>query len=291
MPRDPMPAFLGSETHHQDPALSLFHVIPVPYEKTVSYGMGANRGPAAILEASWYLEAFDGVGIPAEKGIYTWYPVDCRGGPEQVLSEIQKTVAAVFRERKIPVILGGEHTVTLGAARALKHHMENSGIIQLDAHADLRNVFDGTRYSHACVMRRVHELGTPLIQVGVRSLCLEEHVFRESNAIQHYDAEGLFPGGLPDGWLPEDFPDNVYVTIDVDALDPSLMPATGTPEPGGLSWYMALDVLRSIAEQRRVVGFDLVELAPIPGLHACEFTAAKLIYAFMGMIHAGAVRP
>jgi agmatinase len=284
MHRDPMPAFLGSEIGKSDPAVSLFHVIPVPYEKTVSYGLGTNRGPAAILEASWYLEAFDGAAIPAEKGIYTCDPVDCRGGPEEVLSGIEKSTGALFRTGRIPVMLGGEHTVTLGAARALRHAGEKGGMIQLDAHADLRDSFEGTPYSHACVMRRVHELGIPLIQIGVRSLSLEEHRFRKSSGITHHDAAGLIPNGLPARWLPEDFPENVYVTIDIDALDPSLMPATGTPEPGGLSWYMTLDILRSIARQRRVVGFDLVELAPIPGLHACEYTAAKLIYAFMGMI-------
>lgn len=285
--RDEYPAFLGSELGPQAPETSLFHVVPVPYEKTVSYGRGTGKGPSAILKASWQLEVFDGRGAPAERGIFTCDPVECAGRAEDVIERIEKAVSSFFASKKIPVMLGGEHTVTLGAARAVSLRFPLAGIVQLDAHADLRNSYEGTLLSHACVMRRVHELGIPFIQLGVRSLCLEEHQFRQSNGMVYYDAPRLNEAGLPKTWLPDDFPEDVYVTIDIDSLDASIMPATGTPEPGGLSWYLTLDILRSIAAKRRVIGFDLVELAPIPGLHACDYTAAKLIYMFMGAIVSG----
>ncbi len=289
--RDEYPAFLGSELGPQAPETSLFHIVPVPYEKTVSYGKGTENGPFAILKASWQLEVFDGKGVPAERGIFTRDPIECAGRAEEITSRIEKVISSILNSKKIPVMLGGEHTVTLGAARAVRSGFRDAGIIQLDAHADLRDSYDGTPLSHACVMRRVHELGIPFIQMGVRSLCLEEHYFRESNSIVHYDAPGLNEAGLPANWLPEDFPNDVYVTVDIDSLDSSIMPATGTPEPGGLSWYLTLDILRSIAGQRRVIGFDLVELAPVPGLHACDYTAAKLIYMFMAAIVSGSAHP
>ncbi|RJR16879.1 MAG: agmatinase [Desulfobacteraceae bacterium] len=282
--RHEYPAFLGSELGPQNPETSLFHIVPVPYEKTVTYGKGTEKGPSAILKASWQLEIFDGKGVPAERGIFTHGPIDCAGRAEDVISRIEKTISLVLSSGKIPVMLGGEHTVSLGAARAVRKSFTDAGIIQLDAHADLRNVYDGTRLSHACIMRRVHDLGIPFVQMGVRSLSPDEKYFRESNEIRCYDAPGLNKTGLPANWMPEGFPKDVYVTIDIDSLDSSIMPATGTPEPGGLSWYMTLDILMSIAKQRRIVGFDLVELAPVAGLHHCDYTAAKLIYLFMGAI-------
>jgi len=288
---DDYPAFLGSELGPQAPETSLFHIVPVPYEKTVSYGKGTGKGPSAILKASWQLEVFDGRGVPAERGIFTHEPVECAGRADEVIGRIEKAISGILNLKKIPVMLGGEHTVTLGAARAVRSCLPGAGIVQLDAHADLRDSYEGTPLSHACVMRRVHELGMPFIQLGVRSLCLEEHHFRQSNGIVYYDAPGMNEDGLPKTWLPEDFPVDVYVTIDIDSLDSSIMPATGTPEPGGLSWYLTLDIQRSIAGQRRVIGFDLVELAPVPSLHACDYTAAKLIYLFMGAIVSGSPHP
>ena len=278
------PAFLGSETGNTKPEESMFHVIPVPCEKTVSYGRGTSGGPSAILDASWQLELFDGESVPAESGIHTWPAVSCRGRYEQILDRIESAAEKVLSLEKIPVILGGEHTVTLGAVRAMKKHGMDIGIIQFDAHADLRSTFEGSPLSHACVMRRVAELGVPVIQIGVRSLSPDDIEFRREKSIIHFDAAYVARHGLPADFIPASFPPKVYVTIDIDGLDPSIVPATGTPEPGGLGWYDVMDALETIAGQRRIAGFDLVELAPIKNLHASDFTAARLVYNTMGFI-------
>ena len=280
----PFPGFLASEIPPAQPEECLFHVIPVPYEKTVSYGAGTAAGPLAILESSQQLELFDGISIPAEYGIYTHPPVNCDGPDEETLEKIAKTVSSVLDLKKIPVVLGGEHTVSVGAFRAVKAHFKDFGIVQFDAHADLRDTYHGTPLSHACVMRRAVEMDIPIFQIGVRSLSWEEHVLRQERHIGHLDASDIGMAPVPDVILPDDFPQNIYITFDVDGLDPSLMPATGTPEPGGLSWYQAFSALSAVMRGRRVIGLDVVELAPIPGMHAPQFTAARLIYNLFGMI-------
>lgn len=287
------PAFLGSELGPQSPESSLFHVIPVPYEKTVSYVKGTGKAPSAILKASWQLELFDGKGIPAERGIFTHNAIDCEGDALAVISSIERQVLELFRSKKIPVMIGGEHTITLAAGKALKAMYPDAGIIQFDAHADLRDNYEGDSLSHACVMRRISELGTPIFQAGVRSLCMEEVEYRRKTGIQCLDPYDLFDSSPPPKWTPAGFPSKVYVTIDIDALDSSFMPATGTPEPGGLSWRMLLNLLASLSCEREVVGFDVVELSPVTGMHACDYAAAKLIYLFMGMIarRSQALRP
>jgi agmatinase len=176
-------------------------------------------------------------------------------------------------------VLGGEHTVTLGALRALKAAGEEFGVIQFDAHADLRDEYEGSKLSHACVMRRaVDGLGLPLFQVGVRALSLEEHELRIERGI-----------GFSNGWnfsadkIPADFPEKVYITFDVDGLDPSAMPSTGTPVPDGLTWREAFQCLEEISKVRKIIAADVVELAPIDGLHAPDFGAAQLVYRIMGL--------
>jgi N1-aminopropylagmatine ureohydrolase len=278
------PSFLVSELGYVKPDQALFHVIPVPYEKTVTYGTGTAGGPSAILTASQQLELYDGFGIPAEKGIYTEAPHHCRGLPEPVLESLATRVAAVVAKKKIPVVLGGEHTVTAGALMGITRVLGPVGVIQFDAHADLRDRYEGSRFNHACAMHRVLDQGHRLFQMGVRSLSLEEVRYRRDQAIGHVDAADIHRGGIPEIILPEDFPQDIYITIDVDCLDPSLMPSTGTPEPGGLTWYQMTDALEGICRGRRVSGFDMVELAPIPGFHAPDFTIAKLIYQVMGVI-------
>jgi agmatinase len=277
------PAFLASEFTPAAADRARFHVIPVPYEHTVSYGAGTADGPRAILEASQQLEAFDGRGTPGSAGIHTTPPVDCQGEAVKVLQRITDAVARARARGAVPVVLGGEHTVTLGAVTALAGDGAPLGIVQIDAHADLRSSYEGTPYSHACVMRRVWELETPIAQFGVRSLCVEEQEFRRTHAIWHMDAEALCRRGLPDTLLPDTFPRRLYITIDVDGLDPSVIPATGTPEPGGLGWYQMLDLLARVAAGREVIGFDVVELAPVAGFHVSEYAAAKLVYYLMGI--------
>ncbi|MDA8404425.1 MAG: agmatinase [Desulfobacteraceae bacterium] len=280
----PFPGFLASEIAPAKPEHCLFHVIPVPYEKTVSYGAGTAAGPLAILESSQQLELFDGVGIPAEHGIHTLPPLDCDGPAEIVLEKISAAVSHVLDLKKIPVVLGGEHTVSAGAFRAAKAHFNNFGIVQFDAHADLRDTYHGTPLSHACVMRRAIEMDIPIFQIGVRSLSWEEHLLRRGRHIGHLDASAIGMAPVPDVILPDDFPQTIYITFDVDGLDPSIMPATGTPEPGGLNWHQSISALGAVMRGRRVIGFDVVELAPVPGMNAPDFTAARLIYTLFGMI-------
>ena len=276
--------FHGQDVAPAAPQEALFHVIPAPMEQSVSYGTGAAQGPAAILAASAQLELFDSHGgdIPAAAGIYTAPPVDCQGGSQQVLARIEEAVAKTLRLGKIPVLLGGEHTVTLGAIGALHQQGQRFGVIQFDAHADLRDSYEGSPYSHACVMRRIHELGIPIYQLGTRSYSLEEWQYRQQQRIAYRDAEDIWRQG-DDLHLPDDFPEQVYITFDIDGLDGAILPATGTPVPGGLTWYQALSLLEQIFTTRRCLGFDLVELAPIPGLHQADFAAAQLVYQMMGM--------
>lgn len=278
------PHFLASEITPPLPEEALFHIIPAPYEKSVSYGRGTARGPGAILESSQYLELFDGIGIPAEKGIHTCRPIDCEGSANVVLQRISEAVSSVLRLGKIPVLLGGEHTVSAGAFRALKNHCGDFGIIQFDAHADLRDTYEGTPHSHACVMHRALDLHIPMYQIGVRSLSYEEHLLRDQRKIGRRDASTIHADGIPEDILPPDFPDAIYITFDVDAFDPSVMPATGTPEPGGLNWRQTFQALESVMRGRNAIGFDVVELAPIPGIHASEFTMARFIYNLFGII-------
>ncbi len=275
--------FLGSELDSISED-ALFHILPVPFERTVSYGGGTALGPQAIIESSHQLELFDGQGIPAEKGIFTHPPVSCSGEITGVLDAIERFVSLSFERKKIPVLLGGEHTVTVGALGALKKGREKIGIVQFDAHADLRNAYQGTPYSHACVMRRAFDLEIPIFQIGIRSLSHEEHILRITEKIPHLDAAEINRNGIPSPLLPPDFPDTLYLTLDVDALDPAIMPSTGTPEPGGLSWYQMMACLENVVAGRRVAGFDVVELAPVTGNHGPDFTAAKLVYSVMGII-------
>ncbi len=185
---------------------------------------------------------------------------------------------------KIPVILGGEHTVTIGAVRAMKERYPDIAVLQLDAHADMRDIYQGSPYSHACVGRRIWEI-SPLVQVGVRSMSAERAAFIEERGIK------VFPPDFREensNWvkiISENFTKDVYITVDLDVLDPSIMPATGTPEPGGLYWKDILRLIREIAGRCTVREFDIVELAPIPGMIAPDFTAAKLAYRVMGYIN------
>jgi len=301
--------FLDSELPFRPADECRFHVIPVPFEATVSYGGGTASGPEAILEASSQLEVWTGRAVPSRQGIFTWPAVDCEGRAEDVLERIEQAVQTALAQGPqtdsplttapatpcevpgtampaVPVILGGEHTVSLGALRALKKRYGDFGIVHFDAHADLRDNYEGTPYSHACVMRRaVQDLGLSLYQIGVRSLSPEEELYRRAQNIQHLDArEAKFPGFPASFSLPAGFPKNVYLSFDVDALDSSLMPATGTPDPGGLLWWDALDLVERCLKGRCCLGFDVVEFAPVPSLHAPAFTAARLAHEIMGIL-------
>jgi len=279
--------FHGDDVKPSPPENALFHVIPAPMEQSVSYGAGAARGPAAIIAASRQLELLTDYGIPAEHGIHTAKAVDCQGGAAAVLDRIEKSVGRACALGKIPVLLGGEHTVTLGAVRALKKFHGHFGLIQFDAHADLRDRYEGSPYSHACVMRRVHELGIPMVQIATRAYSLEEQKYRQENqgSLGYLDARDI--DGQASLALPAFIPEQVYISFDVDAFDAAVMPATGTPVPGGLIWRQAMDILEKIFAERRCIGFDVVEFAPIAGLHFADFTAAQLVYNLMGLASGG----
>lgn len=276
--------FFETDVPDLGPAKARFHVLPVPYEKTVSYGGGTKDGPAAILEASGQLERWDGASDPGAEGIYTWPAVDCSGEPERVIDLIALGVRKILEMKKMPVVLGGEHTVTWGVIKGyLDAGEKDFGVVQIDAHADLRDAYEGDKYSHASVMRRVVEAGVPLVQLGNRAYCEEEREARVKHKVVAHDAAAIVPQNVMHVELPKDFPPRVFFTVDVDGIDPSVLPATGTPVPGGLTWYQTLGLFESVARQRKLIGFDVMEFAPIPNFHAFDFAAALLTYKLMGI--------
>lgn len=278
------PHFLGSEIDQADAQRAAIHVLPVPYERTVSYGGGTRNGPSAILDASWQLETWDGHSSPCERGIHTCEPVDCSGEPDSVIANIAAATAEIVHHGAFPVVLGGEHTVTGGVLRGLRDAgYKDFGIVQIDAHADLRDAYEGDPLSHASVMKRAVDMGIPIFSLGVRAFCEEERDARLAHGVHHLDAEALVPGNVSSVTLPDDFPAQVFFTLDIDGMDPSVFPSTGTPVPGGLGWYQTLGLFESVAAQRRIIGFDIMEFAPIPGFHAYDFAAALLTYKMLGI--------
>lgn len=263
-----------------------FVVIPVPYDLTSTYQAGSRNGPAAILAASASMELYDEeLGVETYlDGIHTTAPLDIDArGPEFMVRTVRDTVTQVLSSRRIPVVLGGEHSVSIGAVQAVKDRYPSVSVLQLDAHADLRDSYQGSAYSHASVGRRICEM-CPLVQVGVRSMSADEARFIENEKIPQWSPHDV--KNIPDlikkicGNLSED----IYITIDLDVLDPSVMPATGTPEPGGILWDDLICLIRGVSEPCAIRGFDIVELCPIPGMVAPDFTAAKLAYRIMGYI-------
>lgn len=281
----PYPIFLGSEIDQPAPEQAFFHVLPVPYEKSVSYGGGTALGPKAILKASWQLEQWDGKSKPCDDGIYTCPTIDCSVEAEQVIDNIATATQKIVEQGGMPVVFGGEHTVTYGVLKGLKAAgIEDFGIVQIDAHADLREAYDGDPLSHASVMKRAVDMGIPLYQLGIRAFCEEEMGYREQFGVHYQDADELVPNNITSIELPKDFPKKVFFTVDVDGLDPSVFPSTGTPVPGGLGWYQTLSLFESVAQQREIIGFDIMEFAPIKGFHAYDFAAAMLTYKMMGIV-------
>jgi len=258
-------------------------VLPVPYDGTMEYRGGAREGPQAIIDASYYLELYDvelGREI-SDVGIHTLPEVQpLMSGPEAMVQRMHQIAAGLVRKDKLVAMLGGEHSLTVGMVRAYRERYSGLSVLSLDAHTDLRDEYQGTRFSHACTMRRVWEL-CPVVHAGVRSLSREEHAFMSERSIYPFYAEDLAGSDSLDR-LVSGLSDHVYVSVDLDVLDPSIMPAVGTPEPGGLSWHQCLGLLRAVTGTKRIVGFDLVELCPREGPNSCAFLAAKLAYKLMG---------
>lgn len=279
------PNFLGSEIEQPAPDAALFHVLPVPYEKTVSYGGGTAQGPSAILKASWQLEEWDGKSKPCDQGIYTCPAVDCSVAADAVIDAIAAATAGIVKAGAMPVVFGGEHTVTFGVLKGLRDAgFDDFGVVQIDAHADLRDAYEGDPLSHASVMRRAVNMGVPLYQLGIRAFCEEEVAARKEYGVYFQDGEELVPNNIQSITLPDDFPAKVFFTLDIDGMDPSVFPSTGTPVPGGLGWYQTLNLFESVARQREIIGFDIMEFAPIEGFHAYDFAAALLTYKMMGIV-------
>lgn len=261
-------------------------VLPIPFEATVSYGPGTAGGPAAIIAASQQVELYDREfdREPAlDFGIHTLPALDLPPEPAAAVDAIAQAVAAAAATGKLLAGLGGEHTASVGFGRGLLAALGGPlTVVQIDAHSDLRAEYDGTPYSHACMARRLlDETGIEqALQLGIRSVCPEEVVLARSQPgrIRVWYAEDVHDGGWQAELIERVRGRRVYLTIDVDGLDPSVIPSTGTPEPDGLSWRETLAILRTVAEHAEIVGLDCVELAPVPGHHASDFAAAKLVY-------------
>ena len=267
-------------------------ILPIPYEATITYGGGARQGPEAILAASRQVELWD--------EDYDWDPSAAIrlataapifpevSGPQAMLDKIKRVVQPWVAQGKLICALGGEHTITVALVQAFQTRYPDFTVVALDAHADMRETYDGSKLSHACVMRRVYELGRPLTLMGVRSYSQDEYqLLRVAPRFKMFKAKELHS---PEGWQAaidhlKAIPGPVYLSIDLDALDPGIMPAVGTPEPGGLTYEQVLIIMQTLTRRGPVIGLDLVELAPIPGQKVSEFTAARLLYKALGYIY------
>ena len=263
-------------------------VLPVPYEETTSYRKGTRRGPESIIRASAEMEDYDlELGCePCAVGIHTAPALGPADGPEAMAGRVREAVAHYAAQGKLVGMLGGEHSITSGAIAAHAEGHSNLSVLFFDAQADLRDDYQGWAHSHACAARRALDHASSLTLVGVRSMTGEEAAFAKEHGV------ALFPRGAAPiagvGAIVDTLGEEVYVSFDLDAFDPSFMSAVGTPEPGGMGWWEALRILRAVGERRRIVGFDIVELAPDEGPEACAYTAAKLVYKLFAY---GTARP
>jgi agmatinase len=266
-----------------------FVVVPVPYDLTSTYQSGSRRGPGAILEASANMELYDEE-LGRETylaGIHTLPPLDADArGPAEMVNAVHRIIAGIVADGKIPVMLGGEHSISFGAVQAMQKVFPKLSVLQLDAHADLRDSYQGSPFSHAAVARRISGI-CPLVQAGIRSMSAEEAEFLKTEPVKSYSANFILENRSWRETICSDLQGDLYLTVDLDVLDPSVMPATGTPEPGGIGWRDLIRLVREVSKRCRIRGFDVVELAPIPGMIAPDFLASKLIYRIMGYLTTG----
>ncbi|MBE0480200.1 MAG: agmatinase [Dehalococcoidia bacterium] len=258
-------------------------ILPIPYDATVEFRVGAREGPRAIIDASQYLELYDlelNRDI-SEVGIFTCPELrPLMSGPEAMVERVHAAARDLLEEDKFVVMLGGEHTLSVGMVRACKERFRNMSVLSLDAHADLRDEYQGTGYSHACTVRRIGEL-CPVVQAGVRSMSQEEHALIKERGMPVFQAGPATGPALADA-VTEALTEEVYISVDLDVFDPAVMPAVGTPEPGGFNWHQVLDMLCEVCRHKRIAGFDVVELAPSEGPGSCAYLAAKLVYRLIG---------
>lgn len=265
------------------PGKAAIVIVPVPYDATSTWLKGADRGPSALLEASAHMELYDietGFEV-CRKGIFTDSPVMEQSSPAAMVASVQKRVRRRLSDGMFPVVIGGEHSVSIGAVRAYAEKFANLSVLQLDAHLDLQHQYRGSEYNHACVMARVKQL-CPVVQVGIRSMASAEKNNMDRRRV--FLAEEICSKKSDTAWIRRVvslLDKNVYITVDLDVFDPSLVPSTGTPEPGGMGWYSVLRMLRTVFQARNVVGFDVVELCPSRHNKAPDFLAAKLVYKML----------
>lgn len=257
-------------------------ILPIPYEKTTSYLKGAKKGPDAVIKASVQIESYDDeLGNAFEAGICTLKPLEIGAKPEFMVHEVARNVKTLLDDGKFIAILGGEHSITSGAVSAFKEKFKDLSVLQIDAHADLREEYQGSRHSHACAMKRVLDI-CPVVPVGIRSISSEEAEFAGKSKYRIFWAKDIVGN---DKWLGDAvslLSKNVYITFDLDGLDPGIMPSVGTPEPGGLSYYETLRFLRKVFQERNVVGFDIVELCPKKYDVSSDVAAARILYKMIG---------
>ncbi len=255
-------------------------IVPVPYDGTSTWIKGADKGPKALLDASANMEIYD-IETDTEVyriGIYTDKPITEDSSPEAMVEAVKERTLSLIDKGKFTVIIGGEHSVSIGTIQAHAQKYKNLSVLQIDAHTDLRDSYEGSKNNHACVMARAKEL-CPIVQVGIRSMDSGEKTNLDPNRV--FWAHKIVNC---DDWMDQAIDlltDNVYLTIDLDGFDPSILPSTGTPEPGGLMWYPTLKFLRKVIEKRNLVGFDIVELCPNTDDKASDFLAAKLLYKIL----------
>lgn len=272
--------FCGEDGSCHDYDKAAIAILPVPYDGTSTWIKGSDKGPAALIEASGTLEMLDieTRSDVSKKGIFTLEPVLEAETPERMSEAVEVAITQILNDKKFPVLVGGEHSVSIGAFRAMAKQYEDVTFLQFDAHADLRPAYEGSTHNHACAMYQAKQ-EAPIVQVGIRSMCEEESVYADADRVffRYQIREN-------ENWQDDvikQLSKRVYITIDLDVFDPSIMPSTGTPEPDGLLYYEVLSLIRKVAAKCEVVGLDVVELCPNANNKGPDFLAAKLIYQIL----------
>lgn len=279
--------FMGLEGKLSDYKYAKYTILPIPYEATVSFRSGTREGPLSIINASRQLELFDHK-IKKEihtKGISTMDPIepDTRG-PEKTIENIYKIAQKIVRDGKFLIGIGGEHTITVGLAKAVKRKEKRFTILCIDAHLDMRYTYQRGKFSHACTIRRVHELGIPTVSVGIRNIAKEEYKYVKENKIPVFMAEDIYKRHVQIEEIIDAIKDQkVYVSVDMDGFDPAYAPGVGTPEPGGLDWFFVEELLEKISQNKTIIAADITETLPLPGQAVTEFLASKVIAKIIGL--------
>ena len=287
--KDTVKNYIALEEEYSSLKKSKVVVMQVPYDKTATYLKGAVNGPGAIIDASRKMELFDEeLNQETYKiGIHTMDPLPVQDlQPEAMVDKVYGSTMELLKANKFPVILGGEHSLSIGSVKAFKEIYPNLSVLHLDAHYDMRDEYFGSKFNHGCVARRISEI-CPIVQTGTRSLSKEEKDFLATQAngrVKTVNVYDILDTPLWKDVISHGLSEHVYISIDLDVFDPSLMPAVGTPEPGGIGWYETLDLLREVSKDKRIMGFDVVELCPIKGQVSSDFLASKLVYRLLGYV-------